>query len=142
MKALAVWCLLGASCNALATFSDNPSHALALRDDHDMPNMPTANVTNVDQPKTGDGSAGDGHGHGHGHLAPLLELDEAEILQNHAPDPLSYWEHDTTTTPDDPHSQHPQYGRLMAAHVIAMSLAFFAVLPLGNAVRPSPLSFF
>jgi hypothetical protein len=70
---------------------------------------------------------GHGHGHGHGHMAPVVQLNESEILLYHDPTPPSYWtididEHDPGKT------RHPG---LMALHALFMMLAFFGALPAG-----------
>ena len=73
---------------------------------------------------------GDEHGHGHGHhgnMAPLVELNETEVLLYHAPTPPSYWSIDIDE-PDSGKSRHPG---LMALHALFMILAFFGALPAG-----------
>jgi hypothetical protein len=66
----------------------------------------------------------DGHGH---HKAPLLELNETEILMYHDPTPPSYASVDFA--PFDPAvTRHPG---LIVSHVIFISLAFFVALPIG-----------
>lgn len=86
------------------------------------------------------------HEHGHGHGAPLLELNETEVLLHHAPDPLSYWAHDmlgmrlgadgVSIVPASPDDDQRTYGGLMAVHVACMMAAFFGVLPLGECLSP------
>jgi hypothetical protein len=74
---------------------------------------------------------GDEHGHGHGHhgnMAPLVELNETEILLHHAPTPPSYWSIDIDE-PDSGKSRHPG---LMALHALFMMFAFFGALPAGS----------
>ncbi|KIM90974.1 hypothetical protein PILCRDRAFT_58846 [Piloderma croceum F 1598] len=73
----------------------------------------------------------DGHSHHDSHSAPLLQLNETEVLMHHAPTPPSYWtididEHDPGV------SRHPG---LMILHGLLMSLAFFIALPVGIAMR-------
>lgn len=63
----------------------------------------------------------DGHGHHHG--APLLELNETQVLEGHAPTPPSYWSVDVDVGGPNTHSG------LMALHVVFMCLAFFVALP-------------
>lgn len=73
---------------------------------------------------------GDEHGHGHGHhgnMAPLVELNETEVLLHHDPTPPSYWSIDIDN-PDSRESRHPG---LMALHALSMLLAFFGALPAG-----------
>jgi hypothetical protein len=81
------------------------------------------------------------HEHGHGGMgAPLPHINETEILQHHAPDPLSYWAHDLGYTlgkdgvsivPVTPDAAQRTYPMLMALHVACMILGFFAILPIG-----------
>lgn len=75
--------------------------------------------------------AGDEHGHGHGHhgnMAPLVELNETDVLLHHAPTPPSYWSIDIDE-PDSGKSRHPG---LMALHALFMMFAFFGALPAGS----------
>ncbi|GJJ07633.1 hypothetical protein Clacol_001837 [Clathrus columnatus] len=73
------------------------------------------------------------HDHGNHHAAPLLELNETEVLLGHAPDPLSYWSHDYEL----PKEQDINNWRfVMVLHVLGSSLAFFVLLPMGE--LPSP----
>jgi len=70
----------------------------------------------------------DGHSHHNSHAAPLLRLNETEVLLYHALTPPSYWtididDHDTDV------SRHPG---LMVLHGLLMSLAFFVALPIGK----------
>lgn len=87
-------------------------------------------------------------GHEHGHLppgtSPLLKLNESEVLLHHAPDPLSYWAHDAgmrlgpdgvSIVPSSSDDNSKNHGSLMAIHAVAMTLAFFAVLPIGESNR-------
>jgi hypothetical protein len=69
-----------------------------------------------------------GHGHGHGHAAPLVELNETEVLLYHAPTPPSYWSIDI----DDPDSANGRHHNLMLLHSLFMMLAFFGALPAGS----------
>ncbi|KAF8264950.1 hypothetical protein EI94DRAFT_1772521 [Lactarius quietus] len=72
-----------------------------------------------------------GHGHGHGNVAPIVELNETDVLLTHAPTPPSYWSIDIDGYgPGD--TRHPG---LMVLHAIMMSLAFFGALPAGIALR-------
>lgn len=124
-----------------ATFSfavaDDHHHLHEYGDEHDVTTVPKPTMPM----SSSSASAGGGYGHG-GHGAPLLELDEAEVLQHHAPDPLSYWAHDIgmalgadgisivpAAAGDDTERTYPM---LMALHVVCMTLSFFAVLPVGE----------
>jgi hypothetical protein len=69
-----------------------------------------------------------GHGHGHGHAAPLVKLNETEVLLHHAPTPPSYWSIDI----DDPDSGNARHPSLMLLHSLFMMLAFFGALPAGS----------
>lgn len=81
------------------------------------------------------------HEHSHGDMgASLPHINETEILQHHAPDPLSYWAHDLGYTlgkdgvsivPATPDAAQRTYPMLMALHVTCMILGFFAILPIG-----------
>ena len=73
-----------------------------------------------------------GHGHGHGHAAPLVELNETEILLHHSPTPPSYWSIDI----DDPGSGNARHPTLMLLHSLFMMLAFFGALPAGSSRHP------
>ncbi|KAI9513174.1 hypothetical protein F5148DRAFT_1273139 [Russula earlei] len=76
--------------------------------------------------------ARDGDQHGHGHeSAPLLELNETEVLLHHAPTPPSYWSIDI----DDPDPGKTRHPSLMALHALFMTSAFFGALPAGIALR-------
>ncbi|KAH9994092.1 hypothetical protein BJV74DRAFT_770557 [Russula compacta] len=70
-------------------------------------------------------------GHSHGHAAPILGLNETEVLQHHAPTPPSYWSIDVDGT-DPGKARHPS---LMVLHASLMTLAFFFALPTGIALR-------
>jgi len=72
-----------------------------------------------------------GHDHGHGHAAPLVELNETEVLLYHVPTPPSYWSIDI----DDPDSGSARHPSLMLLHSLFMMLAFFVALPAGIALR-------
>lgn len=72
------------------------------------------------------------HGHGHGHAAPLVELNETEVLLHHSPTPPSYWSIDI----DDPDSGDARHPGLMFLHSFFMMLAFFGALPAGSSMRP------
>lgn len=69
----------------------------------------------------------DGHGH-HPHGAPLLRLNETEVLMNHSPTPASYWTIDIDIRDPDV----SRYPGLMILHGLLMSLAFFIALPMGK----------
>lgn len=69
-----------------------------------------------------------GHGHGHGHAAPLVELNETEVLLHHVPTPPSYWSIDI----DDADSGNAGHPGLMLSHSLFMMLAFFGALPAGS----------
>lgn len=69
-----------------------------------------------------------GHGHGHGHAAPLIELNETEVLLHHVPTPPSYWSIDI----DDPDSGNARHPSLMLSHSLFMMMAFFGALPAGS----------
>jgi hypothetical protein len=69
------------------------------------------------------------HGHGHGgHAAPLVKLNETEVLLYHIPTPPSYWSIDI----DDPDSGDARHPSLMFLHSLFMMLAFFGALPAGS----------
>jgi hypothetical protein len=90
--------------------------------------MDMAGDLSAAQPAAAPASA---HGHHHNsHAAPLLELNETEILLTHAPDPLSYFDYDRQT------DQGPRYSGLLIAHVVCMVLAFCFVLPTGQCTVP------
>ena len=79
---------------------------------------------------------GDEHGHGHGHhgnMAPLVELNETEVLLHHDPTPPSYWSIDIDE-PDSGKSRHPG---LMTLHALFMMLAFLGALPAGSSRHAS-----
>ena len=71
------------------------------------------------------------HGHGHGHAAPLVELNETEVLLYHSPTPPSYWSIDIDN-PDSGDAGHPV---LMFLHSLFMMLAFFGALPAGSSIH-------
>jgi len=68
------------------------------------------------------------HGHGHGHAAPLVDLNETEVLLHHASTPPSYWSIDI----DDPDSGNARHPTLMFSHSLFMMLAFLGALPAGS----------
>ena len=65
--------------------------------------------------------------HLHRKAAPLLEIDEAQVLSNHQPSPPSYYSGDWE---DDGHQS--RHGSLMFVHAVFMSLAFFVLWPTGG----------
>ncbi|KAI0303853.1 hypothetical protein BC826DRAFT_1089177 [Russula brevipes] len=71
------------------------------------------------------------HGHGHENAAPIVELNETEVLLYHAPTPPSYWSIDIDGL-DPGKTRHPG---LMALHASFMTLAFLGALPAGIALR-------
>ncbi|KAL1739809.1 hypothetical protein HDZ31DRAFT_77340, partial [Schizophyllum fasciatum] len=73
----------------------------------------------------------DEHGHGHGHhVQPMLELNETDLLKDHAPIPPSYY---TIDWEDEGYeNRHPG---LMMSHIVFMSLAFFVAYPVGIIMR-------
>lgn len=73
-----------------------------------------------------------GHGHGHGHAAPLVKLNETEVLLHHIPTPPSYWSIDI----DDPDPEDARHPGLMLLHSLFMMLAFFGALPAGSSWHP------
>lgn len=89
---------------------------------HDQSN-PDSNSISMPSPMTHDE-----HSHGR-HNAPLLELNETEILQGHAPDPLSYWSHDYELSKDQDFNN---WRSLMILHVLGSSTALFVLLPIGE----------
>lgn len=68
------------------------------------------------------------HGHGNMHAAPLLHLNETEVLQYHDPDPMSYYAHDYI-------EGGPSYRALMVAHIVGMCFAYWVLLPMVIALR-------
>lgn len=74
-------------------------------------------------------SARDG-GHHNQHAAPLLQLNETEIIMHHAPTPPSYYTIDWEG--DGSEKRHPE---LLISHAVLMSLAFFLLLPVGIIMR-------
>ena len=73
-----------------------------------------------------------GHGHGHGNAAPQVELNETDVLLDHAPTPPSYWSIDI----DGHGSAETSHPGLMTLHALMMILAFFAALPAGQPWSP------
>jgi hypothetical protein len=69
-----------------------------------------------------------GHGHGHGNVAPIVELNETDVLLTHAPTPPSYWSLDV----DGYRPGEAGHLGLMALHATMMILAFFGALPAGQ----------
>jgi hypothetical protein len=67
------------------------------------------------------------HDHGHAHAAPIVQLNETEVLLHHAPTPPSYWSLDI-----DNSSGETRYPTLMISHALFMILAFFGALPAGS----------
>ena len=67
------------------------------------------------------------HGHGHGNMPPIVELNETDVLLDHAPTPPSYWSIDIDGRGGE--SRHPG---LMVLHGLMMTLAFFGALPAGQ----------
>ncbi|KAG9019045.1 hypothetical protein FRB90_007001 [Tulasnella sp. 427] len=93
-------------------------------------------------------SASHTHSHGHGGT-PLLVLNETQILQGHAPDPLSYIAWDLFGERQGYKSGHgddafdivvyegKSHGWLMVWHVLFMTGAFFIALPASIVLRSS-----
>ena len=73
------------------------------------------------------GEHGHGHGHGKASVAPIVELNETDVLLDHAPTPPSYWSIDI-----DRHGGETRHPGLMALHGLMMMLAFFGALPAGQ----------
>lgn len=69
-------------------------------------------------------------GHHNSHSAPLLQLNETEVLMYHSPTPPSYWTIDVDSHDTD--SDVSRYPGLMMLHALLMSLAFFVALPVGK----------
>lgn len=77
----------------------------------------------------------DGHEHGHHRgVAPLLELNETEVLLDHQPTPPSYYTMDW----EDPEQASNRYPGLIITHAVFMSLAFFVCLPAGKSDVSQP----
>ncbi|KAH9998402.1 hypothetical protein BJV77DRAFT_1058788 [Russula vinacea] len=72
-----------------------------------------------------------GHGHNHGNAAPVVQLNETELLLYHDPTPPSYWSIDI----DDPDSGDKRHPSLMVLHSLFMMFAFLGALPAGIALR-------
>ena len=70
----------------------------------------------------------DGHSHNH-HAAPLLELNETEVMLHHAPTPPSYY---TIDWEDEGYEK--RHGGFMIIHGLFMSFAFFVALPMGSLI--------
>jgi hypothetical protein len=71
------------------------------------------------------------HGHNHGNAAPIVQLNETEVLLHHAPTPPSYWSIDF----DDPDPGNARHPSLMVLHSLFMMLAFLGALPAGSSWR-------
>lgn len=69
-----------------------------------------------------------GHGHNHGNAAPVVQLNETELLLYHDPTPPSYWSIDI----DDPDSGDKRHPSLMVLHSLFMMFAFLGALPAGS----------
>ena len=69
---------------------------------------------------------GDHGGHGH-HAAPMIELNETEVVMTHGITPPSYYWHDFMESSNGGN----RYPGLMGLHALFMSLAFFGALPIG-----------
>jgi hypothetical protein len=79
---------------------------------------------------------GDEHGHGHGHWseAPIVQLNETEVLLHHNLTPPSYWFIDV----DDSDSGKARHPSLMVLHSFFMMLAFLGALPAGSSWHAIP----
>ena len=127
--------LLIASTSVVPSVRANPSLARRHGDD-DMPNTheeihaasPVAAVADS-QPASHPSSS-----HSHSHGAPLIELDEAGLIAEHGPDLPSYWTNDFGGPGDAEPSKDTKRG-FMILHVVAMCLAFFGALPVGEYYR-------
>ena len=75
-----------------------------------------------------------GHGHGHGSEAPIVQLNETEVILHHNPTPPSYWSIDV----DDSDSQKARHPSLMVLHSLFMMLAFLGALPAGSSWHAIP----
>lgn len=96
--------------------------------------------SNVTRPAQGTSPSEHTHSHGHGGT-PLLVLNETQVLQGHAPDPLSYIAWDLYGDRQGFKSGHgddafdivvysgKSHGWLMIWHVLFMTGAFFIALP-------------
>jgi hypothetical protein len=82
------------------------------------------------------GRDGDEHGHGHGHgsAAPIVQINETDVLLYHDPTPPSYWSIDIDN-PDSGNAKHPS---LMALHSLFMMFAFLGALPAGSSWHAIP----
>lgn len=114
--------------------------AHAIPDDHDHDHGHNDNNHSMNSVEASPPNPPHGHEHGHSMGPPLPHINETEILQHHAPDPLSYWAHDlgytlgedgVSVVPAAPDAAQRTYPILMALHVACMTLGFFAVLPIG-----------
>jgi hypothetical protein len=117
-------------CTLLGTSAAQAAGALRAiqpRHDHDAA---------VDMPPVSDEHPHTPH-HSH-HSQPLVELNETEVSQSHAPDPLSYLAHDFDQDKDDDDEESGKNWRgLMGLHVFGMSFAFFVLLPASKYSGPS-----
>lgn len=68
------------------------------------------------------------HDHHNPHAAPLLVLNETEILMHHAPTPPSYY----TLDWEDLDTAATSHSGLILSHAFFMGLAFFVALPLSE----------
>jgi hypothetical protein len=109
---------------------DNDSTSHASGSIHDAPGMNHSSSTTAIQRPPPE------HAHSHSHAAPLLELNETEVLIAHSPDPPSYWSYDFG---DDGPSPGRTWSGFMILHVASMSLAFFGALPIGTNCFPNIL---
>lgn len=75
-----------------------------------------------------------GHGHGHGSAAPIVQINETDVLLYHDPTPPSYWSIDIDN-PDSGNARHPS---LMVLHSLFMMFAFFGALPAGSSWHAIP----
>ena len=80
------------------------------------------------------GRDGDEHGHSHGNAAPIVHLNETEVLLYHDPTPPSYWSIDI----DDPDSDSARHPSLMVLHSLFMTFAFLGALPAGSSWHAIP----
>lgn len=73
----------------------------------------------------------------HGSGKPLEHIDEAEILQHHDPDPISYYQYDYEGAEPELSSEELTYirtdsrhGGLMVFHGLALTISYLMVLPI------------
>ncbi|KIO29622.1 hypothetical protein M407DRAFT_21205 [Tulasnella calospora MUT 4182] len=106
--------------------------------------------SNVTRPSGAQGTSPSEHTHSHGHGGtPLLVLNETQVLQGHAPDPLSYIAWDLYGERQGFKSGHgddafdivvytgKSHGWLMIWHILFMTGAFFIALPASIVLRSS-----